>query len=651
MFVFALLVAVCLATPVKNLAGPPSEFDTHRIPEPVAISARSASLNLWFTPQSASDLLSSTPFPVDGQNEFVLSFASPLAAHLRVELLGPDGKPVDGKKIISEKGDFEIDDNSANNIPTTSFFVMEAQNGFYTFNVYAHGLKTADLEAVRNNPRPDGVLTFINDDNVQIHSKLQSYEFPLGSEIGLVASVGDATNFIRSDISVNSAIMEVTTPDGTTFDIKMKDDGESGDFLANDQIYGAKIKAAQPGTYILHANMGGNINAGDSPFQRTSQHLIKVSASPIRLSGEAHITQKDAGHLLVSLGVSSGFTRSANIRAYAEVWGTDASKKLAPACWIGGIIESTQDGSADLVLDIQWLQKAGVSLPLVLKNVYIADLDTSFPIDSIEKESFIKVAQIGQIRVPFRAASSIQITDEMLFGVNPLPPVNASAVKSSHDLLLLPGYCADVNPWTRDASKFTGGFFPLDFGNHANDAYAKKILAQVEKNGMGSYGIIGHSQGGMVGLHIHNYYWSGTSQAKGNRLLQSVGTPYQGSTAAGSAANLGSIFGIGCGSNVDLSRDGAVNWLAGISAASRKSVHYYTTTYQQGNFFGDWCSFPMNLVLQWPNDGVVELSYAQLSGAMNMGNKEKSCHTTDMTYTPQYDDSTRNAEMNKNAAR
>jgi hypothetical protein len=82
--------------------------------------------------------------------------------------------------------------------------------------------------------------------------------------------------------------------------------------------------------------------------------------------------------------------------------------------------------------------------------------------------------------------------------------------------------------------------------------YAARILDQVSKQGMTRYGIIAHSQGGMVATHIRNYLFSGLDSAEGNRLIQSVGTPYNGNTAAGSAANLGDIFGIGCGSNTDL---------------------------------------------------------------------------------------------------
>lgn len=70
------------------------------------------------------------------------------------------------------------------------------------------------------------------------------------------------------------------------------------------------------------------------------------------------------------------------------------------------------------------------------------------------------------------------------------------------------------------------------------------------------------------------------------------------------------------------SRDGAVNWLAGISTEARKDVYFFTTTYKQRTFFGDYCSLATNTILQWPNDGVTELKYAKLEGANDMGNEE-----------------------------
>jgi len=267
----------------------------------------------------------------------------------------------------------------------------------------------------------------------------------------------------------------------------------------------------------------------------------------------------------------------------------------------------------------------------------------------------IHVANSGKIQFNFQPVDTI--TDEMLFGVNPYGAVkknkarDASLEQGAPTLLMLPGYCTDVNPFATSKNHFTHAAYPVQKGNFAHDEYARIMAGKAEQHGMDSFSIIGHSQGGIVGTHLLNYYWSGTDNASDGRLVQTVASPFQGCSAAGSSANLGEIFGIGCGSNTDLSRDGSVNWLQGVSAATRKRVHYYTATYQQGKFFGDWCSLPMNLVLQWPNDGVVELVYAHLPGGVNMGNKQKWCHSTEMSYPPVCTDSQRNTEMNAAAAR
>jgi len=168
---------------------------------------------------------------------------------------------------------------------------------------------------------------------------------------------------------------------------------------------------------------------------------------------------------------------------------------------------------------------------------------------------------------------------------------------------------------------------------------------------MEAYSLVGHSQGGMVGLHMHNYYFTGLDSAANGKIIQAVGTPWFGNSAAGSLADIGKVFGVSCGSNTDLSRDGAVKWMAGISVASQNEAHYYTTTYKLGQFFGDYCNLAVNLILKWPNDGTTEIDYASLKFGTNMGNKEQWCHISGMKYPAQTTDGARNREMNSFAAR
>jgi hypothetical protein len=86
-------------------------------------------------------------------------------------------------------------------------------------------------------------------------------------------------------------------------------------------------------------------------------------------------------------------------------------------------------------------------------------------------------------------------------------------------------------------------------------------------------------------------------------------------------ANLGILFGIGCGPNWDLSTDGARVWLSGISSVTQKEVWYYTTTYSTGSV-GDYCSLATNFILRWPNDGTAELDHTNMTYAHYLGNTE-----------------------------
>jgi len=239
----------------------------------------------------------------------------------------------------------------------------------------------------------------------------------------------------------------------------------------------------------------------------------------------------------------------------------------------------------------------------------------------------------------------------MRVGVNPLPLVNNSAPSVGPSLILLQGYCSGTNPW-QGSSAFTGAsFFQMERGNLGHNAFGLKVMDHLKTIGSDSYSLIGHSQGGCVSTHIYNYWFTGMDNAKGDRIIQSVGSPYSGCTAAGGFAEFGDLFGIGCGSNNDLSLDGARNWLTGISLDTTKDVFYYCTTYKLDTFFGDWCNLPINLILEWPNDGTCELENCRIPGGNPMGNTEKQCHTSDMAYPAQYSDETRNAQMNAAAAR
>lgn len=401
--------------------------------------------------------------------------------------------------------------------------------------------------------------------------------------------------------------------------------------------------------------MEGVLSDG-TPFSRSTEHLIKIVDEHTALTGSASVVKgQNANRVEFLAEVTQDSDET--FTYYAEVWGTKEGK-AEPAAWVGGLANIEQIAGKNFVrmeFDLNWANNAQISGPFTLKNAYMRSASHEVVVTKIDTIK-VKMAQDVHTHVSSHLAflskrGPTQPTEEMYFGVRPSHlPYNASAGAGS--LILVHGYCAAVNPWEFSASSFSNGHFFLNpNANIPNEAFAQSILAYADANQLSGWSGIGHSQGGMVLTHIQNFYWSGMDTTSGGRTVQSVGTPYLGSSAAGSAANLGKLFGIACGSNFDLTTDGAELWLAGISSKIRSRVNYYTTTYKLNTFFGDSCNVAINLILQWPNDGTTELKSAQLPGGVNCGNKEKWCHVTDMNYPAQYTDAARNAEMNQKAAR
>jgi len=480
---------------------------------------------------------------------------------------------------------------------------------------------------------------------------LTTYNLKLGNQIGVTTRLTDA---LEGSINpravrdvVTSATMAVYDPSGNEETIEMHDDGLHADGDSNDGIYGGFVLATKVGFYRAEAILSGTHSDG-THFVRSTQYLLPVVNSVFELTGKASAVKKDADHLTVQLNVQPTDSRKI-FRAFTELWGTDSNGAEIPVCWLSGLVnvEAASTGPVvSLELDTNWLHKAGARAPLTLKNVIIQDVDVHIPLDTAAE---IPLDALSGVIPLIEAPVEMNITKQMREGVR--PALNASAA-AAPSLILVHGYCANVNPWLSEKKDFTDATYFLEPSKSlTNQQFADLVVKHAEKLGMSHFGGIGHSQGGIVLTHILNFYHTGLDLAAKGRKIQTVGTPFHGCSGAGTAANLINLFGYGCGENFDLTTDGSKLWLAGITPETKKDIFYYTTTYKQGSLFGDACSYATNLVLNWPNDGTTELKFAQLTGATNLGNKEKWCHTTEMNYSPQYLDHTRNAEMNKAAGR
>jgi hypothetical protein len=314
---------------------------------------------------------------------------------------------------------------------------------------------------------------------------------------------------------------------------------------------------------------------------------------------------------------------------------------MQPVSWIGGMVY-VEDGLLNLGLDSRWIARSAARSDFELRNVRIEDPNHFVPVLSVERMA-LDVPTLPD----FGRAATKAIDDEMRMGPR---PVRAEATKAAGGkLMMVHGYCSG-DAWGPVSGQFSNEIYFQDFNkNRSHDTFAQLIGSF--GSSYPSFGVVAHSQGGAASLHLYTYYWSGLDYASSGRLIQSVGTPYQGTALAGNAAVLGDIFGVGCGVNSDLTYSGASSWLSGIPTWARNAVNYYTTSFEDRWWAYDYCNLVTDVLLSDPDDGTTEKSKGQLSSGVNRGHKTGWCHTTGMRDPAQTRDSSRNSTMNSNAAR
>jgi len=387
-------------------------------------------------------------------------------------------------------------------------------------------------------------------------------------------------------------------------------------------------------------------------FLRTSQHVVSVVEDALELLPQASTTVQMNEEMIDIVLTAKPLSQNVvgkKFNAYTEVWGTSEGK-LVPVAWVSGMTIAEANGenvSLKLKLSGKWLSLAKASLPLQLKNAYVLDVDTSVPLSTINTVNVVTKEVVNAQRLlathPVFAYNG-NITETMTSGKRPQRLFQSikSAPNAGHRVLLVHGYCTNSNPFsTEDFTNFAE--FLDSKQSRSNDEFAQ-LIAKFGAE-YSSISVVAHSQGGPAALHLLNNYWSHLDNAKTTadyRVIQSVGSPYLGSGLAGSLASIGSVFNVGCGSNTDLTHDGAARWLATISADARKNVHYYTSQYKSSSY----CNLAANFVLSWPNDGTTEYDYAKLEGGNAETHLQGWCHTSGMKYPPQCQNHEQNQVLN-----
>jgi len=390
---------------------------------------------------------------------------------------------------------------------------------------------------------------------------------------------------------------------------------------------------------------------------RSAQHVLAVVSGTIELQNTSSaVFDSNQTHIDFLLDVKASSDEDRTFRLYAEVYGSNASNpnQQIPIAWISTLtqVEFPSDASPilRLQLDRRWLVFSNAALPLVLKNVVVQDLDNQA---IVSNQTEITVTFSNQDFEPEFLRSTpgydgVSINEEMSKGKRP-ERFSREVEASTGKLLLIHGYCAAENPFSNSPADFTDALYFLSANaDDSNDDFARKIVKFANSNGVTSFSAIGHSQGGMAIAHLRNYYWSGFDVPTNGRILQSIAAPYLGCGLSGNLAGLGKILGIGCGSNYDLSYDGASLWLSGISADTLGQLYYYYVQYGSNPTN---CNAAANMMISKPNDGTTEVQYAQPRGAQRAGFNTGECHIEGMKYPAIFLNHSRNQQMNSLAAR
>lgn len=613
----------------KQLAGPAEDFAQMRVPDPAeaAIYSHSALLPVTMSVDADGKASWQGELPVEGNQVRFLVFSGN-NANWQLQLTSPSGQRLAGDVLAAgaRATDFGIE---AARVPTNYYTLEGIDRGSWNIRIDGSGSRS------RN-----GFLLVEGNEATELLSYQTHRRQIVGEQLDLVATLGDTRRAGNTSGRIASAELRVTAPDGSVRTYPMYDDGRHNDAQAGDGVYGGGFRAERAGDYQAQVIARGQSAEGDS-IVRTAEHVMSVVEPSLRLSNlEALVgtTVHPDGRLTIDLPVTTT-RQNQHYRAYAELWGTDDKGQPIAVSWVGGMV-TPQDGKLGIGFDPRWVARVKARAPFQLRSLRLEDPD-----------HFVTLASADVLGLDLAARAIVaeapaEIDEAMRMG--PRPVVDRTAEGVGKRLILVHGYCSG-GVWP--AAQFSTASSFLDVNqNRSHDQFAR--LLQSYGATWNSFGTVAHSQGGAASLHLYHYYWSGLDNATGARLIQSVGTPYKGTNLAGILATLGSWFGVGCGTNDNLSYSGASAWLAGIPNSSRAKVNYYTTAFRTTNWWtNDYCQIATDLVLSDPEDGTTEQTNGQLSGGVNRGHTTGQCHTAGMRDPAQYLDSSRNATMNTNAAR
>ena len=652
------LIPVCInagSYAYKYLSGPPDQFPQF-YPEYFPVNS-----DLLLLPVSSISTNSSgeyIPFPVDKSDKMFLSVLLPVAKHSKwvmkrvsVYLKTPSGLPVVSLSVAQEV--VSISDNFK--YLCKSYTVSYPKTGTWQAKITLRKSLLSNLRG-RVESYPVYVLVGYDGSQIIVESQIASVQRytlvnrPVFINVNITMPAYDGQSQLIPKLSMFQSNLAVIQPDGLSYDEEINMDRFQLSRAGRNelQLTGVFLPPIG-GVYKIQVNVSGETQSGIK-FARTQWHLVGVSSNILSYK-EFNTFTLDNEYFRVELHLTWNKGMDSTYRIFSEVWAI-VNGDLIPICWIVHLTDIEQNSTGSYFLPVyihsKWILQ--YSIPpdtLFLRNVSIEDVNI-----------FTTILEIKIMKVDLTTPSFDSNSASILYRTRNSCKQKAKKSDSINyatkqpNLVLVHGYCAQETPFTLE--NFTDFIVFEDWDQSlSNDQFARHIIDFTKERNLSAFSIVAHSQGGLASVHLYAYYETGldsysVSGSGSDRKIQTVGSPYLGTPLAGLLADIGYFFGIKCGSNLELTYEGAQAWLSKVPLEVQYDVHFYRTLYGKRK---KYCNFGTNVVLKGPNDGLVEVGKARLPFGRGEGISPGECHSVNMQWPSQCKNPRRNAEMNKYAAR
>lgn len=624
-----LSAAVAQELAPRSVAAPPSDLENGRLrlPEPAASPTRSrAALVPLSFERSARGWAAELELPFESDGACTLALLSPGAGELQLSLRAADA--TDFVALPGALGARQRTEDAG--LELAGWLVSSIE-----IPALAPGTWRVRVEAPAGRTPSEAWLVARGAGECELSAWITTQELVSDAPVGIAARL--AGEAVVDDAHV------LLQGEGRSVELALLDDGAHEDGARGDGVFGALVPSGWEGELRARVEVRAHTAQG-APLLRSLQLSFPVLARRTLLDGRVEVARTAAQRARIGLGALA-LAPAAQLHVSAELWGTDAHGLRVPVCWLSRMLDpEVQDGQWQLALglDTRWIELARAGEPFELRAVRVQDPDSEALFDRASSLAIPAGALPSGL-----AGGTDAITPEMLTG-SPFVALSAfpAGPHAAHPpqiwnpaLMLVHGYCSSGSIWP--AADFTQP--KLEFldpnANRTHDQFAQLLAQRAANAGLGSFGVVTHSQGGCAALHLFTYYTSPLDFASNGRRMQTLAAPYQGTPLA-------SLGFFACGVNNDMTPAGSATWLAGIPTWARQEVWYWTTSNS-----GSVCNSITHLFLSSPEDGTVEQARGQLPGANNMGHTLGWCHTTGMSNPAGYTDHVRNQAMNANAAR